>query len=362
MENNILSGGVQELTELIEHLDECERLQNQLEQLAGEKKQRQTELNKFQERIEAEVKKEIEKEITSITTEETQKIAKNEAEYKSIQRKRERQKNKGIRARIEEETKDFVTLERDYNKQIRRMLREHDLPLLCNSDFYFIMYIPGDMKEWCIRIVVLLGCLVLLPGLVFWIWNPFWLWKLLCWILTDAVILAIYLTIFLLTKDRDIGALDDVRDLREKLKDTRKKIRQITSEIRNDTDESGYSLEEFDEMLQKLGTEIKILTDQKEQKIRDFQENDASGVEQRVWESHGDELEAKKHQLQEIGQSYEQLNLTLAQKNDKTTEQYEKYIDTALLNKGKLEKLKDLLEQGRASDIQEAISIYDQKK
>lgn len=354
---NVLSGNIDVLKSMIQTLEVRDGLKEKMNLLANEEKKLQNELKRLHTKQEEETKQELEQARQIATAEEDKILKEEEKKQKEIKQKRERAKNQGIRSRMEQETRDYVELNRENSKKIRKLLKENDLPLLCNSKAYFIMYSPENIKEWIIRVTVLLLLTIALPGVIIWIKNPWWLWKILIWLIIDFVVVATYITIYLLSKDKDIGALEQIRDIREKVEETNRKIRRIKLDIKRDTDESSYGLDSFDTDLKTVEEKITQTQAKKEEKLQKFKETNEEIVIEQVKKAYKEPIEATQTQLETTAKEYDSLNIQLAENQAIITDNYEKYIDPSLLNKDKLQKLLIRMETGQASTIQEAIQL-----
>lgn len=354
---SILSGDVEQLRFMMQTLEEREELKEKLKLLAADKKKAEAEWKRLQEKQEAETKRELEQAMQVATAEEDKVLKEQEKLYRDISHKRERAKNQGVRSRMEQETRDYVDLNRELDKKIRKMIKENDFPLICNTKAYFIMYSPENIKEWIIRIAVLLLMLTVLPALIVWFNQPWWLWKILIWIVTDFVVLAVYITIYLLSKDKDVGDLEQIRDLREKIDENKRKIKRIKLDIRQDTDESAYGLDSFDTELKQAEDAVAAAREKKEEKRKRFRETTEEVVIQQVAKAYREELQNTETQLDNVTKEYDEVNLKLGEKNSFIMDNYEKEVEPSVLNKDKLQKLLAVMEMGQAATIGEALQM-----
>lgn len=354
---DILSGDVEVLKEIIQKVTLRDELKEKLDDLGNQKKKLQNEWKRLQEQMETETNQELEKARQIATAEEDKILKEEEKELKETRQKRERVKKQGIRSRMEQETSDFVELNKANDKKIRKLIKENDLPLICNSKAFFVMYSPENLQEWVIRVAVLLVLLLGVPGLLVWILDPWLLWKILLWILVDLVIAAIYITIYLVSKDKDIGALEEIREIREKIEESNRKIKKIKQNIKQDTDESTYGLEEFDASLKTIEETIAFTQAKKEEKLQKFKESNEGIVIEQVKESYRKNIEMAQAQVELVANDYDAVNIQLAEQQAFITDRYEKYIDTALLEPEKLKKLLTIMQNQQAKTIQEALDL-----
>ncbi len=281
-------------------------------------------------------------------------LAEENVKLKEVRQQREKAKNKGIRDRIEYETRDLSEENREYRRSVKRGLKENGLPAFCDSNAFFIMYCSQTAVEWVIRLAVFFAAFFVFPAVVLLIADPWWLWKLIWWVVIDVIMLAVYMTIYLISKDRDAGILDEVREIRDKIAENEKKIRKISSDIKKDPDESSYNLGEYDDEIKNIEAAIEEASLKKSGKLKEFEEFTKQTIIDKLNSERMPEINEKQKILEEKTDVYNQLNRKFTEMNQAIENKYEKYLTKQFSNRQKIQRMIELIETGQAVNIGQA--------
>lgn len=352
-----LAGGADKLREILSALEERERCKSDMNSLVAEGKKVDGELKQLKSKLESDINTAVKKGMIEATAPEDKILAEENTKLKEVRQQREKAKNKGIRDRIEYETKDLTEENREYRKNVKRGLKENGLPAFCDSKAFFIMYCSQTAVEWVIRLAVFFAAFFVFPAVVLLIADPWWLWKLIWWVVIDVIMLAVYMTIYLISKDRDAGILDEVRDIRDKIADNEKKIRKISSDIKKDPDESAYNLGEYDDEIKNIEVTIEEASLKKNGKLKEFEEFTKQAIIDGLNTERMPEINEKQRVLEEKTGIYNQLSQKLTEMNQSIEDKYEKYLTKQFLNKQKILRMIELIDTNQAANIGQAREI-----
>lgn len=352
-----LAGGADKLREILSALEERERCKSDMNSLVAEGKKVDGELKQLKSKLESDINTAVKKGMIEATAPEDKILAEENTKLKEVRQQREKAKNKGIRDRIEYETKDLTEENREYRKNVKRGLKENGLPAFCDSKAFFIMYCSQTAVEWVIRLAVFFAAFFVFPAVVLLIADPWWLWKLIWWVVIDVIMLAVYMTIYLISKDRDAGILDEVRDIRDKIADNEKKIRKISSDIKKDPDESAYNLGEYDDEIKNIEVNIEEASLKKNGKLKEFEEFTKQTIIDALNTERMPEINEKQRVLEEKTGIYNQLSQKLTEMNQSIEDKYEKYLTKQFLNKQKILRMIELIDTNQAANIGQAREI-----
>ena len=352
----VLAGGVAMIDEIIDAVNEVSNCSNTIKALNSEIKNREQEVKMLVAKMENDTAQAIREGLVEATAKEDQILKEHNAKLKEARQKREKAKNKGMKARIDEETKELVEQNKIWKRQIRRDLKENGLPGMCDSKIFFVMFSPNCPAEWIIRVAVFCMFLLVIPTLILTISDPFWLFKIFWFVVMDVIFLGVYVTIFLMSKDKDTGTLERVRELREEIADATKKINEIRNNIRSDSDESRYNLGEFDEEIKEEEVIIAEARIKREGKEKEFHEFTKAEIIERIQnemqpiiDERSGELESKRHEAREWNDKYSAIT-------KKINEEYLAALGKGNLEISKLQQIRQKLEQGECSTIGQALS------
>ena len=363
-ENTILNGGLEEIQSILNALNERDKEIGIGNEMAAEGKRLVKELQKEIDSAEDEKKQAVKDALIKYTAEEDEIIDNNKRKISEVEKKRSKAKNRGVKNRIENETEDLVTENKELHRTIRKTLKENGLPAYCDTKWFYTIFLTQGGMEWLIKILVFFVGLVLIPWLVTVIFTPTWkikffvgLVKVFEWIVAALIFGAIYLTIALLTKDKDNGTLEAMREHRDKIRDNEKQIRKIKKGIKTDVDESSYNLESFDEELEALNSNLSRVTKIREEKVKDFEENKKQQVLDEVDEAHKNAISEAKNRVDQKAEEYKSQNDKVNGLTAQIQEKYGNVIPEKYLNEVGCRKMTELISSGQAKDIASALEI-----
>lgn len=366
-EKTILNGGLEEIQSILDMLNERDRQIAIGNEMAVEGKRLLKELQKELDGVEDEKKQAVKEALIKYTEEEDQIINSNKKRISEVEKSRSKAKNRGVKDRIDNETQELVTENKDLHRLIRRTLKENGLPAYCDTKWFYTLFLTQSALEWAIKILVFFAGLVLFPWLVTFIFSPTWkikflvgIVKVLEWAVVALIFGAVYLTIFLSTKDKDNGTLEAMREHRDKIHDNELKIRKIKRGIKTDSDESSYNLQEFDEELADLNSNLDQVKRIKEDKIKDFEENKKQQIMDEVDAAHLGSINELKDRVNDKAEEYKLQNDKVNGIIAEIEEIYSQVIPEKYLNEVGCGKIRELINGGQANNIGEALNILTQ--
>lgn len=359
-ELEFLNGGSEELEQLMKELENRDVCSNRVNVSANEGRKLEKELKQEMEALSKDIEKTVNEERKKAVSEEENIINTGNKRLKDVKNEREKAKDRGIKNRIENETHTLVEENRDLHRTIRKNLKENGLPAYCDTKWFYTIYCTQGGMEWLVKLAVFAICLIVIPGIVVSIVNPWWFLKIILWVIVMVVFIVIYMTIYLLTKDKDNGVLEDVRTERYKISDNEKNIRKIKRDIKTDNDESYYNLEEFDSETLELQEKIAEAIEVKNEKLREFEENKKSVIIDEVNAKHFDIIENKKDEINKKAEEYQKAIKLYNESSTLISEKYEKYLTKQYTNKLSVQKMIEFIQNGQAENVEQALEILKQ--
>lgn len=356
-ETEFLSNGSDKLREMLEIIDERDRFIAVNNTLLTEGRGLEGEIKQLKSNLESDINLSVKNAAIEATALEDKLLADENIRLKEKQQLRDKAKAKGIRERIDVETKDLTEENMQYRRNIKRGLKENGLPSFCDSKVFYIMYCSQTAVEWVIRLAAFLLMFVVIPGVILLIADPWWLWRLIWWVIIDVIILAIYMTIYLISKDKDAGILDEVRELRDRIYDNEKKIRQIKSNIKKDPDESSYNLGDYDEEIKKVQISIDDVTEKRNMKLKEFEEVIKKTIIDTLHNEQMPGITEKQSVLEEKIKVYNEMNQKLTSINQSIENKYERFLTKTFMNRQQLTRMLELIETNQATNIGQARDI-----
>jgi hypothetical protein len=360
METSILDAGKEALTEVHEALLAYEQQEKDIQEANGQwqqlNKDAQSLEKKMQDNLAAVLKKRRE-ELANAFDEE---IEKDQTRLRATRNHREKAKSRGVRARIKEETSDLVQENKRINGSIKSLFKQKKVPFYCNTDIFYLMYLPKGKKERFLNLLVW----ILAAGVIPWVivlvlpW-PKWA-EILLWIGIVVVEVAVYVGIRMCTKDKHHGVLTEMRGQRDAIRANADTIRAIKQRIHKDPDESHYGLGSFDDEIVTLENSIEQAGEKKKAALEEFESNTRPVIVAEITEQYKPGIQETKNQAVQMGNAITQMQQKSKQMRQELMTHYGNYVGNEFMNSLKTETLISIMESGRAATVGEAKQIYQQ--
>ncbi len=360
---NILSGGVDTLNEIKEHLLELHGYQSNVDTLTLEEKDLGKNLQSLEKDISDEIEDTVKKRRQEIEDTFDKQMEKIRAKLRKTREKRDRQKNMKVSERIKAETAPLTEENNQLKLEAKDIFKQKHVPALCNTRFYYALYMPGSLTDFLIIILTIVIILFAIPCGIYYLLLPEQRTEyfILVYALTILVIGSLYIITGNTTKDKHMAEIKQVKGIRAKIKVNNKKVSVISKNIRKDRDESTYGLENFDEELAKLEKEEADFEKEKKEALAVFDNSTSKVV--------ADEISARYEEKRKaISSEYEKTRAEAAGAEDKAkvltikiAREYEPYIGKDLMTLDRLDALINIIRAGSAENISGAVAFYRQE-
>ena len=245
-EQNILTGDLAVLDQIIGDLKEHRKNKEQLEKLNEIAK----DLTKNIENDERELKEEIDgriKESTASICEGYDKAIDSEkSKLKDIQSQRDKAKMAGVKERIANETKELRNQNEEFEKQIKDAFKMEKVPMYCSRRFYRIMIQTRGFADSAVYTLILLVLFLGIPALISFV-PSIQMWMLIVYYFVVSMIIILPTKI---VTDKTVGrhgaTINAARETKDEIIANRKKIKKIEKRIHSDKNEEMYGLEDYD--------------------------------------------------------------------------------------------------------------------
>lgn len=356
-EEQFFAGGLGEINVIIEDVTHRDNLINEVKNIVNEGKKLEKELEEEKKNLTKDINETVNAKMAEEVAEEDRIISESSSKLKNVKSERNKAKEQRMKNRIEQETSAMVEENRNLHRHIKKTFKENGLPTYCDTKWFYTLYCTQSAIEWLIKIAVFLCGLILIPGLVCAIINPWWFLKIILWAVVMVIFIMVYMTIYLLSKDKDNGVLEDMREHRDKIADNERKIKSVKKGIRSDTDESHYNLEEFDVQIAELERNLDTAIRLKKEKLGDFELNKKQSVIDEINAKHVPVIDAKQSAINEKLSLYNQKNNELNELQQKITEQYERFLSKPYTNVPCLKRMGEMIQNGNATNIGQAFML-----
>ncbi len=351
------------LNEAKDALDELSLLRDQEARLEQEEKKLEKTLSSEKKLVLDTIQQTIKNRRTEIDSSYETELGKVQEKLKKERNKREKAKNQCMKDRIAEETSELHEHNRELQSQLKTLFKGSGAPLICRNRFYYSLFMPHFGKEY----LTLFGCILLvflaLPfGVYMLIPERKSLYLALIYVVDILVFAGAYILISNKTKMPHLETLKKGRAILDQIYSNNKKIRAITATIQKDRNESQYNLEKYDDEISQLHQELDTVADQKKDALNTFENVTKTILTDEIEHNHKDRLDQLEAEYQ---QTVAQLKETRQQVKTRTlyvTNHYATYLGKEFLDPVKIVDLSALIRDGKAKNVSEAISLYQNQK
>lgn len=358
MEQNILQGGLQEVTTIKEsviELNECIQQKNILEM---NEKQLEDSIEKKEKDIEDEIKKVTRQRRDQVESSFDEQINHVKVKLKSVESKREKAKKKAVMERIDMETADFRSEDEELYLAGKSVFKQENIPFLYNNRLFFALYFPSGMGDFGIILLTLAIAFFAVP---FGIYHLLFegegtLYLALSYVMVILVFGGLYLVIGK-TKYKHLEALNRVRAMRKNIQESKKRQRKIKQEIKKDKDESHYGLGEFDKEIETYKETINEMLEEQKKALLEFDQGTAEEIKQQITEANQEALDSLKIEYQDIYQKGKENLEKLNRISTTLSTKYESVLGKEFLTLPKLELMEEAISDGDAENIGEAMTL-----
>lgn len=333
--------------------------QNTFDQLAAEEKKLERELEAAKKAVADTIAQTTKKRMDEISSDYDSEIGKGQDRLKKARAKREKEKSRGMKERIADETSELRDHNRELRLQMRTLFQKERVPAFCNTGFYYALFYPRGFKEFLIFFISILICFLAIPCGIYFLIPKRQMWYLVAVYFIDVVIFGgLYVAVSNRTKMRYHEALKRGRQIRNTIRGNDKKIRVITHTIQKDGNEDVYDLEKYDDEIAVIQLELEEITERKKDAINTFETVTKTIIADEITGNNQAKLDDLEARHREALQSARELEAKIKEQRIHITDTYGPYLGREFLQPEKLSELSKLIQSGQASNLSEAIELY----
>ncbi|MCI8660812.1 MAG: hypothetical protein HFG54_11325 [Lachnospiraceae bacterium] len=347
------------LNEARDALDELSLLEEQEKQLSQEETRLEECLEAEKKLMEDTIQKTIKTRREEIRATYEKEMDKAQSQLKKMRSKREKAKNEGIKGRILEETRPFMEEIRELKMQMKGLIRQNHVPGYCQSALYYGLYFPRHLKEYMMLILYVLIFFLMIPwGVYLLIPERKPLYLTVVYFVDILVVGGGYLAIGNRTKMLYMETLREGRKYQDQIWENKKKIKKTTSAIRRDRNESLYNLEKFDDEIARLQQELSDVASKQKDALNAFETVTKNILTDEIEHNHKEKLDHLQEKYQQVSAELRSVMQQMKEKRMHVTGCYGTYLGQEFMDAQKIVQLSELVREGRASNVSEAISVY----
>lgn len=362
-ESNILSGGVEVLTQMREALSSLEEMKRRNSELDSSEAKLKTDIEMKKKIIADEISLTVKKRQEEVEESFDGQIDKTRARLKKVKGNRDKAKDARVSERIKFETAGVVEEKRKFRQDLKELFKVNQIPRIFNTQLFFSWFVPGEFRDYLIDVASII-VLAAIPTIV----NLFLpesvktvFLTIIMYIAVFGIVGLIYFAIFRNVRDKHIDALKEARRIRNRIRRNEKTADVMSKNIKQDPDESRYNLNEFDDEIAELEKQILSISEQKKEALTVFENQTKLDIANDITARHNEELEnlqnAYNAAYTESKQLSEQINASVLEISGK----YEAYLGKENLQISKIDGLIEIINTGDALNIADALIVYDKR-
>lgn len=354
---NILYGNIDDLKNVQGALMTQSSLRSQIQQENVKKqnlsKDIEAEEKLLKDTIDATVKKRREQVLSNFDKE----MSKVQDRLKATRNERTKAKNKGVEARIKEETSEIIQENKNLKDEIRTIFRQKGVWKHFDNKLTYILYYPKTPKEKIMFLLTAVMGLIVIPTLAVWLTNVFWLLRVLEYLLIAAIFVVLYIVGYKYARVAYKEAFSETKVQRMTILKNESKIKRIIKNIKKDKDDERYGLESFDNEIKELEQQISEIISRKNDAVNDFERTTKADIEKEITARDAGKIEKLKKEQNEASIRLKELEQQQKNVTIDISTNYTAYIGEENMNTERIEKMMVLLADGRAKTIGDAINI-----
>ncbi|MBP5158982.1 MAG: hypothetical protein ILP10_01635 [Lachnospiraceae bacterium] len=359
-ENNVLSGGVDVLTQMRESLVALDDMRKQSKELEATENKANQDIDLKQKMITDEIALTVKKRQEEVEESFDGQIDQTRARLKKVKAKRDKEKNAAVSERIGRETADIVEEKRKLKQDLNEIFKVNQIPRIFNNGAFFTFFLPGEALDY-LKIalcVIVFGAIPVIVNLFLPEGSNKALIMVLMYVGIVVVFGGLYFLIFKNVRNKHIGKLREARMVRNKIRRTQKLEEEKGKLIKKDKDESGYNLSDFDAEISQLDNQIVEISEAKKQALTSFENETKLNIANDIRSRHEQELADLKSTYDNAYAQRKQLDDQIGATVLDISSRYEGYIGKENLQLSTIDSLIEIINTGDALNIADALVVY----
>lgn len=359
MDNNFLSGGIEELQQAKTAITEANHLQQAFDASMANASAKEKDFESQKKYVNDKINSAIKERRSQLKKTHDEQVDAANKNLKEAEKQRRSAKSDAVQQRISTETSDLSNQNDNLKKQTKALFKDNRIPGFANSKFYYALYAPKTAGDFIILVITVVITLGVIPNVVCALLQTDKLIiKILVYLAIVVFFVAIYFIIFLASKrNTKGGVLEQARPLRKEIKKNNKEIRKMSKNIVKDKDESGYGLEGYDSEIATLQQALNDTVQKREDALKVFDEETAVQIRDEIQRENQPTLDKLMEEMKTSKQEFEEAKEKATQAAENVTNNYEIYLGKKNTTPEKIDGLIALIQEGKANTIMEALDI-----
>lgn len=347
---------LREAKEAVTDFNEMQQRETALSQQLGKnRRQLETEAKAAADHVSQTIKKRA----ADIASGYDKELSRGQERLKKARFRREKAKSQGMKERICEETSAFREENRQLRQQMKTTFQQNKVPAICRSSWYYRLYSPRRLAEFAAFFAAFLVCFLVIPyGSYLLIGQRKPLYLGLIYLACIFVFGGLYVVAGNRTKERYSDTIKAGREILNRIYSNDKKMKRIAREIRKDKNDAAYHLQKHDDEIAEIEQMMAETACKKDEALHTFETVTKKIIADEMNANHKKKLDLLKETCEVQEGELRALNEEIKNKSIFITNRFGAYLEREFLQPRHLDALLDLMENGRAANLSEAMEQY----
>ncbi len=351
------------LKEAKQAVTDLNEMQQREAALSQQLKQNRKQLEVDEKAVADHISQTVKRRATDIASSYDKELSKGQERLKKAKTKREKAKSQGIKERIAEETATYKEQNRQLNLQMKTIFQQNHVPSFCRSKWYYYLYSPRRVGEFGVLLLTLLLCFLGIPcGSYLLIPERKPLYLVLIYFACIIVFGGLYVMVGNKTRDKYAATIKEGRKIRDQIHSNDKKIKRIIHDIKHDKNEAIYNLQKHDDEIARIEQMMSETAAKKKEALNTFETVTRNIIIDEITANNKDKLDLLRETCEFQENELKNLDDELKTQNLFVTDKFGAYLEKEFLHPQRLDALLDIVQNGAASNLNEAMDEYKKRR
>ena len=359
MENNFLSGGIEELQQAKTAITEAGELQAAFNAAEAAASAKEKDLESQKKYVADKISSAVKERRATLKKTYDEQVDLATKDLREAERKRKAAKNDAVQHRITSETSDLTGQIDKLKREAKAILKDNRMPGFVNTAYFYSLFAPKRPIDFVVFVITVILAFGVIPNVVCLLLKTDKLIiKILVYLAIVVFFVALYFIFFAVSKRNKKGqAIEDVRKKRTEIRENKKQVKKMSKSIIKDKDESIYGLEGYDSEIAGFQQVVNEKTQKRDEALKFFDEQTTAEITAEIERENQPAIDQLTAELATCKEELESARTKAAETAANVTNSFEIYLGKKNTSAEKVDGLIGLIQEGKAKTIMEALDI-----
>lgn len=347
--------GIEFLHEAINTKNKLEDYEKTIKLKEKEFAEKKSELDALKANIEHDIKKSVAAARRNIENMYDAKSDDIEKDIRQQEDARSKSKNEQVSKRIKEKNSNLVIDNARNEENINSLAKKFNVNLRSSSKFYYVLLVPRGIKESIISGLIVLITMLIAIGGIYFLATPN---NMFLYLVGFVFLFSFIHMIKTGYTAKNMKYLYESRRIYDKIAINERAMAINANKIKNDPDESHYDLQQYNERIYEYKNKLSELLNEKELKLQDFDTVTAENIANDIRISSEEEVERLEKENDETLDNIQELKEYKERLVRYIVINFDNALGEEFKDVKKIKQLIKIIEEGKASTVEQAIAEY----